>query len=92
RRLDLAPLLHALFKRDGRWLDPIALERMRDEDTTDLFTAEGERIIVPVGRIKPLARTLVDLFDSPAGGALRVSRMDAPRLAEALDAKWTREG
>ncbi len=92
RRLDLAPLLHALFKRDGRWLDPIALDRMRDEDTTDLFTAEGERIIVPAGRIKPLARTLVDLFDSPAGGALQVSRMDAPRLAEALDAKWTREG
>ena len=92
RRLDLAPLLHALFKRDGRWLDPVALDRMRDEDTTDLFTAEGERIVVPAGRIKPLARTLVDLFDSPAGGALQVSRMDAPRLAEALDAKWTREG
>ncbi|WP_018228332.1 DEAD/DEAH box helicase [Methyloversatilis universalis] len=92
RRLDLAPLLYALFKRDGRWLDPIALDRMRDEDTTDLFTAEGERIIVPAGRIKPLARTLVDLFDSPAGGALQVSRMDAPRLADALDAKWTREG
>ncbi|WP_374338505.1 SNF2-related protein [Methyloversatilis sp.] len=92
RRLDLAPLLHALFKRDGRWLDPVALDRMRDEDTTDLFTAEGERIVVPAGRIKPLARTLVDLFDSPTGGTLQVSRMDAPRLAEALDAKWTREG
>jgi superfamily II DNA or RNA helicase len=92
RRLDLAPLLYALFKRDGRWLDPVALDRMRDEDATELSTPEGERIIVPAGRIKPLARTLVDLFDSPTDGALRVSRMDAPRLTEALDAKWTRAG
>jgi superfamily II DNA or RNA helicase len=93
RRLDLAPLLHALFKRDGRWLDPVALDRMRDEDTTDLFTAEGERIVVQAGRIKPLARTLVDLFDNPGGGTLKVSRMDAPRLGETLDKDgWSREG
>ncbi len=92
RRLDLAPLLHALFRRDGRWLDPVALDRMRDEDATELHTPEGERIVVPAGRIKPLARTLVDLFDNPAGGPLKVSRMDAPRLTEALDAKWTRAG
>lgn len=92
RRLDLAPLLYALFRRDGRWLDPIALDRMRDEDTTDLFTAEGERILVQTGRIKPLARTLVDLFDQPDTSPLKVSRMDAPRLTDALDAHWTRAG
>ncbi|OYW31698.1 MAG: helicase SNF2, partial [Methyloversatilis sp. 12-65-5] len=57
RRLDLAPLLYALFKRDGRWLDPVALDRMRDEDATELSTPDGERIVVPAGRIKPLART-----------------------------------
>lgn len=92
RRLDLAPLLHALFRRDGRWLDPVALGRMRDDETTDLYTPEGERIVVQAGRIKPLARTLVDLFDSPAGGPLQVSRMDAPRLADALGDAWSRAG
>ncbi|MET5012597.1 hypothetical protein AAHH80_35980, partial [Burkholderia pseudomallei] len=49
-------------------------------------------ILVQTGRIKPLARTLVDLFDQPEGGPLKVSRMDAPRLADTLDAKWTRAG
>ena len=92
RRFDLAPLLHALFRRDGRWLDPVALARMRDDDVTELQTPEGERIVVPAGRIKPLARTLVDLFDSPMSGALRVSRMDAPRLNDALDEAWSRAG
>ncbi|WP_018409853.1 DEAD/DEAH box helicase [Methyloversatilis thermotolerans] len=92
RRMDLAPLLHALFRRDRRWLDPVSLDRMDDDDSTELYTAEGERIVVQTGRIKPLARTLVDLFDNPGEGPLAVSRMDAPRLAEALGADWTREG
>jgi hypothetical protein len=63
--------------------------RRRRDRTAD---AEGERIVVPAGRIKPLARTLVDLFDSPMSGALRVSRMDAPRLTDALDEAWSRAG
>jgi len=92
RRVDLAPLLHALFRQDSRWLDPRHLDRVRDDEAITLNDPAGARIQVPAGRIKPLARTLVDLFDAPAGGPRLVSRMDAPRLAEALGEDWRREG
>lgn len=92
RRLDLAPLLHALFRRDGRWLERDRLARIRDEDPVELYTPEGERIVVRAERIKPLAATLVDLFDTPAGGALQLPPLDAPRLAEALGDGWNTGG
>ncbi len=92
RRVDLVPLLHALFRRDGRWLDPQRLAAIPDEEPVTLHEPAGARILAPAGRIKPLARTLVDLFDAPAGGPRPLSRMDAPRLAEALGEDWRREG
>lgn len=92
RRLELAPLLHQLFHREPRWLDPNKLERIGNDESVIVFSETGERIAIPAQRIKPLARTLVDLFDAPDGGALRVSRFDAPRLAEALDENWQTRG
>ena len=92
RRLELAPLLHRLFHNESRWLDPNKLERIANDENIIVFTEAGERIAIPAQRIKPLARTLVDLFDAPERGALRVSRFDAPRLAEALDENWQTRG
>lgn len=92
-RIDLAPLLYALFRRDARWLDRNQLQSISDDEHVDLLAEGGKRIRVPAGRIKPLATTLVDLFDAPSSGPLRVSRQDAPRLSEALDQeKWALEG
>jgi hypothetical protein len=54
-------------------------------------TDTGERIALPAGRLKPLARTLVDLFDSPSA-SLKLSRFDAPRLADALGDGWQGNG
>ncbi|HLO63464.1 MAG TPA: SNF2-related protein, partial [Azonexus sp.] len=93
-RLPLAPLLANLFRSDPRWLEFAELERVPDDEGIDLYTARGKRLRVPAGRIKPLAATLIDLFDGFSGGdVLRLSRFDAPRLAELSDlSRWQFRG
>ena len=81
KRVPLAPLLAALFHRDARWLDGSKLAAISDEERITLVMPEGARIRVAAERLKPLARTLIDLFDA-GSGPLRLSRLDAPRLAE----------
>ena len=92
RRLDLAPLLHRLFRDEPRWLDPQKLDRIRNDEQVIVHSDTGDRVGIPAGRIKPLARTLVDLFERPEPGPVRVSRFDAPRLAEAIDDNWHADG
>ncbi len=87
RRLDLAPMLHAVFRRDPRWLDTQLLDRIPDDMQVVVVLEGGERIGLPAGRLKPLARTLVDLFDGN-GEARALSPLDAPRVAEALGDDW----
>lgn len=93
-RLPLAPLLAGLFRRDARWLEALQLAFIPDDEAVELQTASGKRLRVPAGRIKPLASTLIDLFDGFAGGStLRLSRFDAPRLAELNDtSRWQFKG
>ncbi|CAG4884605.1 Helicase [Georgfuchsia toluolica] len=94
RRLSLAPLLAELFRNDPRWLDAKQLEKISGSDAVELFTPQGQRIRVKAERIKPLAQTLIDLFDGVTGktpGPLRISQFDAQRLT-ALDAGWRVEG
>ena len=93
RRLPLAPLLYDLFQRDARWLDAAKLKKIRDAEAVTLNTPEGVRFTTPAGRLKPLARTLIDLFDTRPQGALKVSRLDAPRLADiAANTQWQGTG
>jgi superfamily II DNA or RNA helicase len=93
QRLPLAPLLHDLFKRDPRWLNTTQLAKMLDSEIITLLTPDGTRFVAPAKRIKPLARTLIDLFDTLPIGALRVSRLDAPRLAALTNEKnWQFKG
>ncbi|WP_306606436.1 DEAD/DEAH box helicase [Azonexus sp.] len=93
-RLPLAPLLSTLFRRDPRWLEGGELGRIPDEERIELLTPGGKRLRVPASRIKPLAATLIDLFDGFTGGpTLRLSRFDAPRLAELTDtSRWEFRG
>jgi len=93
-RLPLAPLLATLFRRDGRWLDAALLAQIDDAETIELVTPSCHRIRAPAWRLKPLAGTLIDLFDGFSGGtALRLSRFDAPRLAEFNDSsRWRFRG
>ena len=94
QRLPLAPLLHDLFRGDPRWLDAAKVREMSDKAAVILTTPSGTRLRVPAGRIKPLALTLIDLFDAPPGdGALRLSKLDAPRLADLADRqRWQFKG
>ena len=93
QRLPLAPLLHDLFRRDSRWLDAIKLEKMSDSERITLHGPSGMRFTALAERIKPLAQTLIDLFDAKATGVLRVSRLDAPRLAAlAQEKNWRFKG
>ena len=93
-RLALAPLLANLFRQDARWLDAIELTYIPDDEAVELISPRGQRLRAPAGRIKPLAATLIDLFDGFSGGnTLRVSRFDAPRLAELTDTgRWQFRG
>ena len=100
QRLSLAPLLAELFRGDPRWLDAKQLNKIGDEEAIDLITPQAQRIRVKAERIKPLARTLIDLFDISPGKSgksgklnepLRLSGFDVPRLA-ALDSGWRVEG
>ncbi|MEI7612850.1 MAG: DEAD/DEAH box helicase [Betaproteobacteria bacterium] len=93
-RLPLAPLLATLFRRDPRWLDAGLLQQIPADEMIELRTPANLRIRAPAGRLKPLAATLIDLFEGFSGGnTLRVSRFDAPRLAELNDkSRWQFRG
>lgn len=95
QRLPLAPLLASLFERDERWLEVSRIDDIRNNEIIDLMTPQGYRVRVPAGRIKPLAKTLIDLFDGiiHQGGHLRLSRLDAPRLAKLEEGgQWNTSG
>jgi SNF2 family DNA or RNA helicase len=54
---------------------------MKDSEPIELQLPEGGRVNVPAERIKPLARTLIELFDGKApGDELRLSRYDVARI------------
>lgn len=80
RPVALGPLLATLFAEDGRWLSG-RLDDIADGEAIILHHAELGRLRIPARRLKPLVRALVDLFDRPDGN-LRLSRLDAPRLAD----------
>ncbi|MBK8894019.1 MAG: DEAD/DEAH box helicase [Propionivibrio sp.] len=93
-RLPLAPLLAALFRNDPRWLDSGSLHRIADEEMIELKTPANLRIRAPASRLKPLAATLIDLFDGFSGGnVLHLSRLDSPRLEALKDSsRWQFRG
>ncbi|HEY0721553.1 MAG TPA: DEAD/DEAH box helicase, partial [Gammaproteobacteria bacterium] len=80
-RLALAPLLHTLFAHDERWLDVKRLATIADGEEILFRAPSGLRFTLPAGRLKPLAATLIDLFDGRSATTLRLPRHDALRLA-----------
>jgi SNF2 family DNA or RNA helicase len=81
-----------LFHRELRWLEAKNLEQILKDGRVIVFREAGDLIASRSQHIKTMARTLVDLFDAPAPGALRVSRFDEPRVAEVLEDNWQTRG
>lgn len=92
-RIPLAPLLYDLFRREPRWLDPAHYQEVAAEEAVFLTNTNGTRIRIPAERIRPIARVLIDLFDAKPEGTLRLSKFDAPRLADLGEAAgWRYSG
>lgn len=85
-RLDLAPLIANLLRRDKRWLDAQALAEMDDEAIVSLRAPGGRRVHALAGPLKAIMAALLDLLDSAKLGKtpLRLSSWDATRI-ELLD-------
>lgn len=97
KRISLAPLLASLFERDARWLETAELAKISDAEAIELRTPTNKRLFVSAERLKPLAATLIDLFDafngSDGGYRLRISRFDAQRLKALCDtSRWQFRG
>lgn len=92
RKLRIEPLLAQLFRHDSRWLSG-ALDTIKDDELIDLKTEQNERLYLRADRLKPIVRSLVDLFDTIGEGSTRISVWDAARL-DALEqtGRWQFHG
>jgi hypothetical protein len=96
RTVRLEPLLAGLFRRDRRWLNG-ALETIADDEAIELTTDRAERVRLRAGRLKPVVRVLVDLFDGVGSWKgddnIRIPELDAGRLAALTDTgRWQFQG
>ncbi len=83
-RLDLAPLVANLLRRDKRWLDALALEAIEDDDVIFLRAPGGRRFHTPAAPLKQLMRHLLSLVTPrqlDAKEPLRLSEWQAQQLA-----------
>ena len=73
-------------------MNPVLLKPQSETGAQVVVQLEdGDRVALAAERVKPIARNLVDLFDTPSS-TLKVSRFDAPRLADVLGDGWRAEG
>lgn len=86
-RLDLAPLLADLIKRDARWLDARAVAAMDDHALVLLRAPGGKRIRTEAGPIKAIVSAMLELLIDPVhrDGPIVVSDWDVARLDRMQD-------
>ncbi|MCY7388918.1 MAG: SWIM zinc finger family protein, partial [Burkholderiales bacterium] len=91
-RVSLIPILVRLIQASPTEWRPAALEAMADESKIIVPLGDGRRAALPLARLKPLLATLFELYlREPTAGRVRLSPLDAARLAEmdrALDLRW----
>jgi superfamily II DNA or RNA helicase len=84
QRLDLAPLIANLLRRDKRWLSALAIAEIDDEAIVKLRAPGGRRFHAQAAPLKALMLAMLDLL-RPAqldkGEPLRLSAWDAARIA-----------
>jgi superfamily II DNA or RNA helicase len=92
RKVRLEPLLANLFRRDPRWLGS-GLDAIADDEAVELITDREERLHLRAGRLKPVVRVLVDLFDHAMPVSMKIQALDAARI-QALEqtGRWEFHG
>ena len=80
--LDLVPMLAALLKRDGRWLDVGTIATIDDAALIRLRAPGGKRIDVPAAPLKAIVSGMLELLTDArrTQGPLPLSAGDAPRF------------
>ncbi|MFA9216181.1 MAG: SNF2-related protein [Sphingomonadaceae bacterium] len=82
-RVPLLPVLLQLIRQAPQDFAVAALEARADEELLLADLADGRRVALPWGRIKPILRTLGELyFGERSGSTLRLPTLEAARLAE----------
>jgi superfamily II DNA or RNA helicase len=81
--VSLLPVLLQMIRQAPRDFEPSALDARADDEPLLAALADGVRVALPWGRVKPILRTLGELyFTDRVGDALRLTELDAARLAE----------
>jgi superfamily II DNA or RNA helicase len=79
----LLPVLVQLIRQAPLDFEPAALDARGDDESLLATLPDGARVALPWGRVKPILRTLGELyFTDRIGDALRMTELDAARLAE----------
>ena len=83
QRIDLAPLIANLLRRDKRWLDAVAIGAIEDDAIVSLRAPGGKRFHTPAAPLKAIMLALLDLLKPTLlekGEKLRLNEWDADRL------------
>lgn len=95
QRVSLLPVLVDLIQNSPSTFNAKALAVHMDDDQLLATLADGVRVALPWGRIKPILNTLGELYFTSrlsSSGRLRFSKLDAARLAElehAMSMQWS---
>lgn len=92
QRLDLAPLIWDLLKRDKRWLSADAIVFIQDDELVSLRAPGGKRVHATAAPLKQLMLNLLELLvvNRSRRGAIRLTSWEAARLAslDGADSRW----
>jgi hypothetical protein len=82
-RVSLLPVLLQLIRSAPQDFDAAVLDARPDSEQLIARLPDGARVALPWGRIKPILRTLGELyFNEHIGESVRLPMLDAARLAE----------
>ena len=82
-RIDLAPLIANLLRRDKRWLDAVAIAAIEDDAIVKLRAPGGRRFHAPAAPLKAIMLALLDLLkpvELEKGKPLKLNEWDADRI------------
>src|SRR6185312_15233430 len=81
-RLDMLPVLIAALRARPELLTAKAQRESTKPGSLYLQLDDGRLLPVPLARLQPMISILHELLDAPPAGSVRLSRLDAVRLAD----------